>query len=297
MILAANVSEEERSKHNPAEMKRKVKNICILGAVGILAAGMIAHAVGALYTVTWDAQNALSAVEKTMDEQKDVSEYSVTSEKERCLYHASVVADALARDPETRTAKQLRRFRDMLSANYIMVYDADGKELYTDSAYINMELDSDSSSETYALTNVLNGEKSVYLESVKDNVTGKTSDLIGIRMPAGGSDDGYNVLVVSMKPVAKRFGPPFESLDDLLITLVSSYDGYLLINEDRLISYLTNRNLYMADPLEVGMKETELRGNFMGEFTLDGDSLYGLSRTIDNQIVYYFVPASMLYDG
>jgi small conductance mechanosensitive channel len=180
-----------------------------------------------------------------------------------------------------------------------MVYDRDGREILTDSSYINMNIGGLGSSDMHAFRRVLNGGSGAYLENVTDNVTGAKSDLVGVRMPSisGDDDDGYNLLVISFPPSSKRGVSFFESNDEMIASLVSSYNGYMLLDKNRTIRFISNKSLYGRDPLELGMKEEEIRDNFLGEFELDNDVYYGASNEMNGELFYYIAKSSVLREG
>ena len=299
LLKSGNADKQKISVYEPLHIKRRIRTFCILAVILVLLAGMFSSAIGSLYGVTWDAQNTLSAVEQMDEGVKSVTDFRIGEMKEKDAEHARIIAEAIYRDPQLRTKKQLSVFREMLSANYLMVYDRDGREILTDSSYINMNIGGLSSSDMHAFRRVLNGGPEAYLENVTDNVTGTKSNLVGVRMPsiAGENDGGYNLLVISFPPSAKRGISFFESSDDLIMSLVSSYNGFMLLDKNRIIRFLSNKSLYGRNPLELGMNEDEIRDNFLGEFKLDNDVYYGASNEMNGELFYYLAKSSVLRDG
>ena len=299
LLKSGNAVKKKIGDYEPLLLKRRIRTFCILAVILVLLAGMFSSAIGSLYSVTWDAQNTLSAVEQLDEEIRSVTDFRIGEMKENDTEHARIIADAIYRDPQLRTKKQLSEFREMLSANYIMVYDRDGREILTDSSYINMNIGGLGSSDMHAFRRVLNGGSGAYLENVTDNVTGAKSDLVGVRMPSisGDDDDGYNLLVISFPPSSKRGVSFFESNDEMIASLVSSYNGYMLLDKNRTIRFISNKSLYGRDPLELGMKEEEIRDNFLGEFELDNDVYYGASNEMNGELFYYIAKSSVLREG
>ena len=298
-LKSGKAEKQKISDYEPLLIKRRIRTFCILAFVLVLLAGMFSSAIGSLYSVTWDAQNALSAVEKLDEETGDITDFRINEMKANDAEHARLIADAIYRDPELRTKKQLGAYKDMLSANYIMVYDSTGREFLTDSPYINMHIGGLNTSDMQAFRRVLNGGSEAYLENVKDNVTGAESNLVGVRMPSitGDNNGGYNLLVISFPPSAKRGITFFESSDEMVMSLVSSYNGYMILDKDRIIRFISNKSLYGRDPLELGMEENEIRDNFLGEFDLDNDHFYGASKEINGDLFYYIAKSSVLREG
>ena len=299
LLKSEKAGKQKIDDYEPLHMKRRIRTFCILAVVLVFLAGMFSSAIGSLYSVTWDAQNTLSAVEEMDEGVSSVTEFRIGEMKENDAEHARIIADALYRNPELRTKKQLGEFKDMLSANYIMVYDSEGREFLTDSPYINMNIGGLSSSDMHAFRRVLNGGAEAYLENVTDNVTGAKSNLVGVRMPSitGDNDTGYNILVISFPTTAKRGISFFESSDEMIMSLVSSYNGYMLLDKDRIIRFISNKALYGRDPLELGMKEDEIRDNFLGGFELDNDHYYGASNEMNGELFYYIAKSSVLREG
>ena len=299
LLLSGKTGKQKIDNYEPAAIKRRIRTFCILAVTIVLFAGIFSSAIGSLYSVTWDAQNTLSAVEQLNGDSKQIADFRKSELKETDSEHARIIAEAIYSDPKLRTKKQLGEYKEMLSANYIMVYDRDGKEILTDSPYINMNIGGLSSSDMHAFRRVLNGKAEAYLENVTDNVTGAKSDLIGVRMPSitEDADGGYNMLVISYPPAAERGVFFFKDSDELVSSLVASYNGFMLLDKDRKIKYITNKALYGRNPLELGMNADEIRDNFLGAFKLDNDTYYGASNEMDGELFYYLAKYSVLRDG
>lgn len=299
LLMNGKAGQQKINDYDPEIIKRRVTTFCILAATIVLLSGMFSSAIGSLYSVTWDAQNALSAIEQLEEDNRIIADFKKNDQKETDVRHAKIIADAIYRDPQLRTKKQLGEYKDILSANYIMIYDRDGKEILTDSAYINMNIGGMSSSDMHAFRRVLNGGEKAYLENVMDNVTGAKSDLVGVRMPSINEDEAgsYNLLVISYPPADERGVSFFKDSDDLVLSLVSSYNGFMLLDKNRKIKFISHKDLYGRNPLELGMNETEIRDNFLGEFNLDNEVYYGASSEINGELFYFTAKASVLREG
>ena len=299
LLKSGKAAKQKIGDYEPLIIKRRIRTFCILAVVLVLLAGIFSSAIGSLYSVTWDAQNTLSAVEKMDEDTRIVTDFRIGEMKTKDTEYARIIADAIYRDTQLRSKKQLSVFREMLSANYIMVYDRDGREILTDSPYINMNIGGLDSSDMHAFRRVLNGGSEAYLENVTDNVTGAKSNLAGVRMPSisGDNDDGYNLLVISFPPSSKRGINFFEDSDEMIMSLVSSYNGYMLLDKNRIIRFISNKSLYGRNPLELGMHEDEIRDNFLGEFELDNDVYYGASNEMNGELFYYIAKSSVMRNG
>ena len=297
LLRGRKVTQQKIKDYQPDIIKRKITTFCILSVTIVLFAGMFSSAIGTLYSVTWDAQNSLAAIKQLDEDNRFITDFKRDEQKTTASRHAKIIADAIYRDPKLRTKKQLAEYKDILSANYIMVYDQGGREILTDSAYINMNIGGLDSSDMRAFRRVLNGAEEAYLENVTDNVTGKKSDLEGVRIPSINEDEGYNLLVISYPTAAERGVSYFTDSMDLISSLVSSYNGYMLLDKNRIIRFCSNKALYGRNPLELGMNEDEVRDNFLGEFTLDNDVFYGASDEINGELFYYIAKASVLRKG
>ena len=298
LIISGTAGKEQLKKYDPPVLRRRILTFCILAAVTILLSGMFSRAIGSLYSITWDSQNTLAAVEKMVEDQDYMVGIKKDDLKEKASEHARIIADAIYRDPQLRTKKQLGVFSNLLSANYIMLYDSDGREILTDSPYINMNIGGLSHSDMQAFRRVLNGGSEAYLEDVTDNVTGEKSDLIGVRMPSvSGDEGGYNLLVISYPPAVKRGLSLFPESVDLVASLITSYNGYMLLDENGIIRYMTDKDLYGRDPLKLGMEESEMRDSFIGEFYLDNDRYYGAANEIKGELYYYITKSTVLHQG
>ncbi len=299
LLISGKAGQKQINEYLPSNVKQKTCTFCILATIIVLLAGMFSSAIGSLYSVTWDAQNTLAAVEQMNEDNQLLAEFNQDDLKEKSFKYAGIIADAIYRHPELRTKEQLSEYRDMLSANYIMLYDRDGKEILTDSPYINMNIGGLSSSDMHTFRRVLNGKPEAYLENVTDNVTGAKSGLYGVRMPSVTEDTagGYNLLVLSFPPAAEGGVYFFKDSDEMVSSLIPSYNGFMLLDKNKKIKYITNEPLYGRDPLELGMTADEIRDNFLGEFKLDNVTYYGASNEMNGELFYYIANSSVLHEG
>lgn len=297
-LISKAASPEQAERYKPESVRKSYLKFGVLASTVILLASLFTNSIGNLYSVTWDAENALPAVDTMIEEQANMNKQVIDKIKDNNVRYTQMISDMLVRHPKLRKEDQLSILSEELSANYIMIYDHDGNELLTDSDYINMSLGSPYS-ESHPLRRILKGEELMTLDMEKDNVTGTKSSVVGVRMPSIEEEhpENYNALVISFMPPEKAADDLIDAPGTFLMSLVSSYNQYLLIDKDKKILVFGTEPMNGADPVELGMEESDIRGGFMGTFTLDNKTYYGVSKEIDGMYYYYTIPVSELYRG
>lgn len=146
---------------------------------------------------------------RSFEYEETVDEDQLAGIKNEYPENAKILAGAVARlmmdHPELKTKGELRRLAAAADAEYIMLYDRNGKEIVSSNAYTGFSVSSDESDLSSQYMPVMMGYPNVVTEPAKDPITGdvqySSASLISDNK---GQADGFAVVVFDGSDLGKR---------------------------------------------------------------------------------------------
>ena len=270
----------------PAFVRKKVAVFIIVSCLVMWAGSAFAHV---LNNVSGEASyegrelsSVISSIGVSENNDKNIWEQRETE----FIGAAEKTAKYLDAYPALRTRKWLREASKIIGADYIIIYDAKGKEILSDSKYRGLSLGSTEDSPTYDFRKTLNGI-SVSKERVKDEKTGKTNDMCGVPLKYPGNDDAYGALVVTLSSKSRA-----ASVTTDINEILTSHSGsrFLLFAADPdtgKIVYSSNSDYIGENVSESGFSENDLKNGLLGFFDLNHHRRFG--RSAENEGLLYYI--------
>ena len=212
---------------------------------------------------------------------------------------AFTIARLLETYPETASRDNLQKICDTIGADYIMLFDRDGKETVSNSPYIGVSLSGDPNGDTYNFRKLLQGTDTVLEERVKDELSGTDMMMVGASIKISKNDEDaepvYEALLMAV-PSDKIYNSSSLSISETMSTLVSQ--GMLSFNVDpetHLIKDASDTSYVGKNALELGLPERALFDGYHDFFTLDGLPYYGECTERGGILYYYAAVQSHIY--
>ena len=177
-------------------------------------------------------------------------------------------------------------------ADYLMLFDDRGKEILSDSYFVNLTYSTVSMSDFKRL---IQGVPSIVHPASVDEVTGLNRQLIGVSMDDGNVSNGYGSLIMAVVPSEESSLISTEEIMKSLTTpesIAFSVDQVSGVIKSASESVLAGRKA-----TEMGMSSGSLRGEFMDFFRLNNTSWYGCSDEFDGSIYYYAVKTDSIFSN
>ena len=289
------ITASQRERYSAGRVRTVAAAIGLIGTIVILLVSVFTDALSSLYYNTQICQADLLTLNAMMDDNLAREKRAADEHNELYLHYAKRAADLLAAYPELRTGEMLGKMSNIIGSDYLMVFDRYGRELVSDSAFVNLVYGTSEDSSTYDFRMLIKGVPSIIHEVCVDEATGLERQLIGVQIPIRDVSAGYPSLIMALLPDAPG---NLVSAQDLMRSVTASGDlAFSLEGESGTIVQSIDEALVGKKASDLGMDENSFRDSFMDFFTLNGKAWYGCSQARAELIYYSAVPKATLFDS
>lgn len=299
-MLSGTVSAQKKDRYLPGRVRIITVSYGILSVLTIFAFSFYVQALGSIYQEKQDLGYMMDALENAVEYAENNTETLQAAQDELYVEYANRVADLLERFPELNAKVELGELNKILGTEFIMTFDADGKEVSTSSNYINMTLGDEDGKGTSSLSDfrrLLKGVPSIIHGAEVEETTGRELELIGVRTNDT-VNGGYGALILALKPdesITRSRSTYVERAMNSLVPegkLVFSVDpdGYVAVGSRSDVVGLSLEDLTGRDPVRL------MRDGVADFIDIDGVRYYCISKKLENDSDIYFAgtPSSML---
>ena len=292
------LTQEECRIYDPVSVRRKIAVYIIASSLLICISTAFYESLENLFMNTSNASSSLSSYYDKLDSEKTAVKEQRKLVDEWYEKNARRVAGLIDGNRDLQNRKFLQEASDIMGAEYIMIYDPEGRETISNSNYRGMILGTDESSATYDFRRLLRGVNYISHTSVKDEVTGLVRDLYGISLVYNSNAKAYGAMIIAVDPATKSLQVVTDK-SELADTITSDNELCLGVDPDTGdIVVTSDKSLAGMNMKEIGMSEIPLTSTFMGSMYIDGTEYYGISSQYrnDDLIYYYATDRSTLHD-
>lgn len=176
-----------------------------------------------------------------------------------------------------------------------MIFDKNGKEVVSDSSYVNFEVSTDPEEQSYEFRSLLQGQEYYIQQAREDEISGIYRQYIGVLLKDGeGNADGF----VQMGVVPDKLEEALQTtkLSAVLGGVKASAGGFAFAveKENQSFAYFPDERLNGKNALEYGMKENQLRDGYCDYITVDHRKYFTSSLETADNYIYIAVPQERL---
>ena len=280
-------------------VKRKMK-IYVMTGLALIA--MLAYYVQSLYALSLNSLETSEAkinVQSTLESSDSKKEAIEKVYDRQYLAVARIVSHILSRQPELRTQEDLAALSGIFGTDYIMLFDAEGKETVSDSVIFGFEISDDPEAQSYAFNALKYGVQYIIQEAQENELTGEHSKYIGVSMQnREGEYDGF--LQVCISPDDLENVLEEVDLENILNSRVSGSENELLaIDKDtgNIICYTKDSSLEGQSVYDLGMTSEQITSNYLGYIRLGDEKLFADSFEAAGYYMYMVISRAVLYSG
>ena len=297
-VLCGVVTREKKEKYSPAKVRIIAVSYGIVSILAVFGTCMFMRSLSNLYKETETLDSTAGSLNFRLQEWEWMKEQEDKDRKALHFEYAKRLAELIERYPHLNEKENLKELSEIIGARYIMLYDSSGKETSTSSEYINMELgalDANPQLSTADFRRILNGVPGIAHNAFRDEVTGRTLELIGVRTndPESG---GYGVLIAAMDPVDQGQTEK-EETDSILKSITPNGKISLIVDpKSKWINYSSDTEVYGPAEYE-GIKDSMLHDG-VSDFTVINGKRYFIVSEADNDtgyIHYFCTPTDMIF--
>ena len=287
----------QAKRYSPRKLRVIMISAAATGVIAVFAVASILQGLGQIYVETKYGQDTLSTVIRQMDQSSAaVDEEDDRQQEEWYVYHGKSMASLLNAHEGFATRETLQRWCDILNIDFIMLFDANGNETLCNRDYSGFTLNKglgDNSSDFHRL---LLGIPSIVHEVSTDATTGLERQIIGVTLPMPGGAHGALIMALLPEQIQNVGGS--TDLDSQLAAMtVEGAECFVVDEADNTVIHTSDEALQGARILERGLSENSLRDGYMDFGTLDGDECYVMTARSGNNIFYYTVKCSALFQS
>ena len=293
------LSRAQISRYKPKNFRRTIIMAGITGAIIIFACTAIYQTMDALHEESIIGARSLNSLFEYLqtNTMKRIA-YDKEGEAEWAVYQGERMADVITRHPEAGSREKLQEYCDILGYDFIMLFDAEGKETATNSNYTGFTMDAGLGENSADFRRLLKGIPSIVHEASADPLTGLTRQMIGVTMPAasGSGEASHGALVMAIVPK-----------DVKEITRIANHQLSFLKSDDRLclfanpengkILYASDENLAGMTVTECGMPEKSLQSGYTDFATVNGTNSYVTMVKQPEVDFFYIISSNSLFSN
>ena len=202
LVRRHRLSEAQKAQLGVKETVKKAFSFIIVGCIVLFIVAALFISLFRLFGTCNNVKKYLKVLEQRIEENEIQKKVTAEELKNTYVSYAERIAGILKEKPECATKETLQKLSDLLGADYIMIYDNDGKEVLSNSRYVDMELGDTPESSTYEFRRLLKGIPSVVHDAVTDKETGLTNAMVGVSLESSSEPGQYGVLLIALPEYA-----------------------------------------------------------------------------------------------
>ena len=296
-VSRADPSEPQKlQKYLPKILKRRMLAGGALGIVLVFLFASVISSLGMLYAETVESRMTVRTLIRELRENESEKQESITEvEEEWYIYYAGQFARLISEYPAFGSKEKLRDFADSVSADYVMLFDADGNEKACSRDYYKFTLGASEGSELHEFRRLLKGVPCVRADAGQDGITETPRRLIGVTVPDRDGNPG--ALLLSVSP--ERLGRTDEASDsdEQLPLLTAEGTLCLVADQDGTIIEASDPKFIGNTVMQYGLAENSLRDGYMSFVALENVRCYAVTVKQDAEVYYYFSEVSSLFEN
>lgn len=268
------LSPDQEQRYHPRSIRRFAVFFGVLGIILIAVCGWLDQSLNSLYDFSVRSRNVLTAAEKNIEMGVEQDNRETQDVEKIYLAYGSTIAEILHDHPETRSGEILRSFAETIGADFITLYNAQGKETACSGDYIDLELGRDPLSTTWEFRRILKGSPSVFREAETDEETGLNEARLGIRISDVEEEGKYGAMIIALDPALFEHDIAEEVntiLGDMTISGTRLWISDLKTGQ---VLAASDRNLIGKDAQDLGLRETDLKDAVMRELRTNAGTCY-----------------------
>ncbi len=286
------VSPDELLQEHNKQIRSKLNIVFIIGTILTFLIAVYTQILSNISLRTVSNREDLLEIQERLN----ASEANVTYLKE--VYEdyfankALTAAYILGENPELMNREDLQELNDALNAEYLIVFDTNGKEVVSSDFFTGIEILDDPESQTYALRRLMFGYPVVVTDPAVGDFSGDVHQDIGASIRTDGEFTGF--VVMSVAPQELINAVQVASLESTLEAVQITQGGFVFSvdKDDKTFTYYPNASYVGRDATEYGLKDSEIRDAFNGFIRLFEKNYYASTMETSTDIIVYTVTAN-----
>ena len=286
------------ARYRPSSLRLRSMALGIAGALLVFCTAQIMQAVSMLHSETVAGAETIQILYERLQEMETKKAAAIREKDEEwALGYAERVADLIRKDPALAKREMLQQFCDAVQADYIMVFDQDGKETACSRDYENFRLKTEKEDCWEDFSRLLMGVPSIIRDTEKDAQTGLERQMIGVSLPLTvNGTQRHGALVMALYPdTIHRAEGGSKSLEQLKSMMVEGTQCFFANTENGDILYATDPSFVGNNIAEYGLASETLRNGYMDFAFINGVRRYVVTAKAGDVVIYSLTDTGVLF--
>ena len=289
MVATNQIKDDMIRNYTPEAVKRRTKRLGAMSVMLVYTVAFLTVAMQYMYQEDKVGSAALSLLEEQVEAESQTVPQMNRKDIERYSLLGREISELLTEHPDYMEKDRLAQLAEIVSADYLIVFDENGDEIGCSEDYTGFSLGRNEGDPSTDFRRLLRGIRSIIHEPEKDFITGENRQIVGVRYALPDKAGQYGAILISVPLKSEKENP-----DDLIgkrgfyKTMASTGEMILEIDPESQIVVDGSREEYIgSESAGLGIKKEALLDRHMGFFRINGQWYFGISRLVDGKICYY----------
>lgn len=297
LVIKHSLSEEQKKIFLPGLVKKRAVVFILVGLLAVTCISVLLQCIIASFNMTVVAESVLETVSGRLESDRArADEYEKTRMKtyEEC---AEAIAGPVLANVDTPDPGKLDTLCEAIDAEYIIIYDENGREIISNSPYRNLTLHG-GGEDINDFSRLLKGVPVISKISATDRQTGLTRSVFGapiLRRADASGDVVYWAMLMTVDP-ARTVSTALQTEDEIMESVTTSNTRCFSVDpETGIVLASSDPDLTGRRAADLGLPEEGLADGYMGFFRFDGDRVYARAIQDDDTLYYYTILQDRVY--
>ena len=269
MVADHILTDEQITRYDPDRVKVYNYTAVLLTTIGVFCFALL---ISGMLTLRKDVNRGrllLSSIQDGLSRDIAQMEASNGQKKRWYTYYGENMAEIIDDSGQIPDQETLAKISDLINAQYIILYDENGKEIIASNNYTGLELGTSEDDPTSDFRRLLHGVDSIIHDPVYDKFSGYNSLKIGVRYTVPGTDS-YGAMIFALYP--DLLSLDYEDFISYRIRGLTSPEDILFMADDEngeivnssspehIGANLTDYKLSLEDRIDSGVKVKKILG-------------------------------------
>ena len=288
-LVGKSLSTVQAERYTYEKVKRKLTYILVGCTLIAFTAAAFSMSLDSAFLQTSRSSKTLKALFERLDDDKERTEIQWEDSQKRYIENAELLARLIDDNRELQNEKWLKEASEIIGADYIMIFDADGDEIISDSPYRGISLKNRENPEMADFARLMKGVRSISHSGVQDEITGLKRDYHGIVLNYLADKDSYGAMLIAVDPENKntvKFGD-----ENIVMKSMAPSNGVIFEADSKTGSI---KHSGKEELIGKQIKKSELEDSYLGDIKTGGNEYFALSDSKDESLYYYCVSKAAL---
>ena len=294
------VTEAQKKDYHPGHVRRSTRSIGVVGAILIFIIAASMEALSSLSMESAKNNKVLDLMESRMVANTSMTSRYREDEESWIIYYAQKLSRLLNDYPGLEPREFLSEADDLIDAEYIILFDENGKEILSSNSYIGLDLAEDLVSSGEDFGKLLQGARKIIHDPEPDLLDGETVQLIGT--PIFAKDGGVSgAVIIAIDPEKSWLAAEREDYSSFLGIITPAGNSACVVdNNTGKIIYSNEPDMEGKNALETGFYGPDAPETELDSFTIRDDQKlsnhYGAYQK-DERYQYYFMTFADIFQN